>query len=128
MNRNETIIKKSNTKYQPKIIMNFSFLKLKIILYYRLMLNSLIIIMMNFSISIDLLNSQKAFSLSTIKHKYKNESLLCKNMQLQKHVSVASHSRYIGGLIQGDIATGTRSDRMHRRNVSAITNDSVLRY
>lgn len=34
-------------------------------------------------------------SLSIIIHtKYKNESLLCKNMQLQKHISIASHSRY----------------------------------
>lgn len=94
------------------------------------MLNSLIIIMMilkffNFYRSFEYV---RKYSLSTIKHKYKNESSLCKNMQLQKHVSVASHSRYIGGLIQGDVATGTRSDRMHRHNVSAITNDSVLRY
>jgi len=39
------------------------------------------------------------------------KDLLCTNMQLQKHVSVASHSRYTEGLIQGD---ARQIDRMHR--------------
>jgi len=44
-------------------------------------------------------------------NKHKNKDLLCTNMQLQKHVSVASHSRYTEGLIQGD---ARQIDRMHR--------------